>query len=148
MQLDSLGSGFVVENGKIYLSGAAQYPTLAPERGRAYCVYIDGEEVTKHVNDMTDDDYEEEYEVIETEEIPLSEIADMLAVFIHKGHITLTCCSNEKSRYLSSFYMLVDNEGKGQRAMIAHFAGFDADLTMETFYISDDHSKCLKVQCF
>lgn len=133
LRLDNAMSEFVIENGKIYLSGAAQYPTLVPERDKVYCLYIDGEEVTKHFDDMTDEDYEEDLEVIETEEIPLSEIADMLAEFIHTGHITLTCCSNEKNRSLISSYMLVDNEGKGQFVMIDHFAGLEANLTTETF---------------
>lgn len=133
LQLDNFGSEFVIESGKIYFSGTAQYPTLVPERDKVYCLYIDGEEVIKHVNDMTDEDYEEEFEVIETEDIPFSEIADMLAEFIHTGHITLTCCSHEKSRYLSSSYMLVDNEGKGQFVGIDHFAGYEADFTVEQF---------------
>jgi len=137
--LSSLGlsnsvSEFEVKDNLIWSSdiGGTQYPTLTPTRHKIVSIMVDGVEVKKHINDVSDEEFEDIYDVIEEEEVPLSEIASSLAANIESGVLYLTCCSNEKQRSVDSEFLSVSANGSAKRVSISHWVGQEAKVTEET----------------
>ena len=83
LQLHNGDSAFKVNDGKIWLNEAAQYPTVLPTRHKIVSIMIDGEEVQKHINELKDDEWEDIFDYIEDEQIDLFEITNQLS-----SHIT------------------------------------------------------------
>ena len=122
MNLDNEGGRFVVKDGNICCEAefdGAQYPTLTPMRDKLANLMTDG----KEVSDIKQQEFKE---VVEQEEVPLSEIANDLVKFISKGTLFLTCCSHEKQRSVDSEYMSIAADGSAERFMISHWVGKQA----------------------
>ena len=132
LQLHNGDSAFKVNDGKIWLNGAAQYPTVLPTRHKIVSIMIDGEEVQKHINELKDDEWEDIFDYIEDEQIDLFEITNQLSSHITSGTLYVSCCANEKNRGLESGTLEVTSDGKGKRMYVSHWVGGEIKMVTET----------------
>ena len=77
LQLHNGGSAFEVNDGKIWLNDAAQYPTVLTTRHKIVSIMLDGEEVQKLINELKDDEWEDICGYVEDEQIDLFEITNL-----------------------------------------------------------------------
>lgn len=128
LSLSNSGAEFVVNNDLIWCSesqfSGPQYPSLTPMRDKIICLMIDNVEVHKHVSEVTEDEMNDSFwDVVEDEEIPLSDLAAALAEFIDTGALHVSCCSNEKQRSVDSECMTINADGSATRVSISHWVG-------------------------
>jgi len=132
LQLHNGDSAFKVNDGKIWLNEAAQYPTVLPTRHKIVSIMIEGEEVQKHINELKDDEWEDIFDYIEDEQIDLFEITNQLSSHITSGTLYVSCCANEKNRGLESGTLEVTSDGKGKRMYVSHWVGGEIKMVTET----------------
>jgi hypothetical protein len=134
--LSNSGIEFEVDDGVIKSCSswvdAPQYPTLTPMRSKIVRLLIDGKIVEKCIDELSEEEGDNIYDVIDEEVIPLKDFASELAQHIDIGTLYLTCCSNEKQRSACSEYMSVCADGSAKRVYISQWVGKPATFIEET----------------
>lgn len=129
-------SGFFVHDNEIHAGclhdDIVMYPTLKPYRDERIRLIIDGQEVIKEECDVTDDEWELNYEVVEEEPLPFSEITSELSKSINTGTLYLSGSSTEKGLGVDSGHIEVNADGTGKRILFTWWRRERTSFSVET----------------
>ena len=102
--------------------GGIQYPTVFP-REITGVVSKDEKGVMGFIENPTDEDIEDAWDLQLDDDPSLERISKQLAQHIHKGHIEISCVANEKAYYSYMEILTIRSDGSASRSRTSSGGG-------------------------